>query len=625
MKPIQMYDDVVMQGAEASQDYSVDPEDMPMLFHVLRNSLYADKISSVIREYVSNAWDEHRECGKGDVSVQVTYPTSLEPEFKVRDFGRGLSHSEVFARVTKYGRSTKRNSNDVVGMLGLGMKCGFAYSDSFYIVSWHEGVKRTYMAVIENSDGSGGRGKLVLVDERESDEPSGLEIRIPVQRKDIYTFCSRANDFLAYVQPLPVVLNGGELVSKLAGLEEFPSGWIAPGNAGLNVLMGCVLYPVTRPFERKLRRTMILKAPIGELSVTASRESLEYTDRTTSAVVRLIQSLESEVMAKVEASLSSALSGFERQFTSLRAEQAYGFGNSYRSFQFTCTEVATLYEGFGKNRFSTEQISLPRLAPCKRIVIRDRRKDVRGYLSTHENFYIYPKEGVDPEVVRAALYKSAKEQDLEGLDFPLASTLPFDSSYSKAMGASHPKYRKKIFTNTNGEWTPVSPDVQVTPNDVHVILTRFKPDDIWARARVRFVRSWLPTFFPNEPLPVLYGVRESVVDDLPSQGSYAWWVGMQAKFRSHPEAARVLELPSGVGKRWLEGGEGCLPTDHDLMQLRAVLLKYYDFHRDVSSYLEREPNGLLSRYPLIDFDDTIEPKHIAYIQMVDYFNTLWGK
>lgn len=44
--------------------------------HILRSTLYSDKIAAVVREYSANAWDAHREVGKADVPIQVTLPTA---------------------------------------------------------------------------------------------------------------------------------------------------------------------------------------------------------------------------------------------------------------------------------------------------------------------------------------------------------------------------------------------------------------------------------------------------------------------------------------------------------------------------------------------------------------------
>ena len=77
---------------------------------------------------------------------------NLAAACSVRDYGPGLSHDDMFRVFTRYGRSTKRDSNEVVGMLGIGSKSGFAYADTFTVVSRHGGRVRTYVAALDESE-----------------------------------------------------------------------------------------------------------------------------------------------------------------------------------------------------------------------------------------------------------------------------------------------------------------------------------------------------------------------------------------------------------------------------------------------------------------------------------------
>ena len=118
-------------------------EDLVYIFDILRSKLYSNKIAAVIREYSTNAADANTECGKKEKPVVITAPTRLAPEFKVRDYGFGLTEDQIRNVYCMYGKSTKRDSNEYTGQLGLGSKSGFAYGDSFSIVSYNDGVKHT--------------------------------------------------------------------------------------------------------------------------------------------------------------------------------------------------------------------------------------------------------------------------------------------------------------------------------------------------------------------------------------------------------------------------------------------------------------------------------------------------
>jgi HSP90 family molecular chaperone len=100
------------------------------MFKILSDSLYSDKVMAVIRELSTNAYDSHISAGNKN-PFKVVLPNSANPNFIVRDYGTGLSQTDMENLYTTYGASNKNDSNDFVGCLGLGSKSPFAYSKSF--------------------------------------------------------------------------------------------------------------------------------------------------------------------------------------------------------------------------------------------------------------------------------------------------------------------------------------------------------------------------------------------------------------------------------------------------------------------------------------------------------------
>jgi len=94
-------------------------EDLVYIFDILRNKLYSDKALAVVREYSTNAADANVENGVGSTPIIITVPNPMSPQFKVRDFGKGLSEDEVRNVYCMYGRSTKRDSNSFTGQIRL--------------------------------------------------------------------------------------------------------------------------------------------------------------------------------------------------------------------------------------------------------------------------------------------------------------------------------------------------------------------------------------------------------------------------------------------------------------------------------------------------------------------------
>mgnify|MGYP000694507503 CR=1 FL=1 len=107
-------------------------------FRTLIDGLYSNKIQAVCRELSSNAQDSHIDAGQTR-PFEVSIPTSLDPVFRVRDFGTSLSHEDVMFLYTRIFKSTKETTNDQTGALGLGSKSPFAYTDTFSVVAYLNG------------------------------------------------------------------------------------------------------------------------------------------------------------------------------------------------------------------------------------------------------------------------------------------------------------------------------------------------------------------------------------------------------------------------------------------------------------------------------------------------------
>src|SRR5262245_34262870 len=114
MKPTERVLDVDSTLAGENVRMGIDTSALQHIISVLTD-LYSDPELAVIREYSTNALDAHRDAGN-PLPIEVTLPTPLAPLFKVRDYGDGLDAEDIRNIYSRYGTSTKRDSNDVVGM-----------------------------------------------------------------------------------------------------------------------------------------------------------------------------------------------------------------------------------------------------------------------------------------------------------------------------------------------------------------------------------------------------------------------------------------------------------------------------------------------------------------------------
>src|SRR6185369_4300729 len=98
-----------MSGELEEQFFSI--QDQGMIFDILRNKMYSNPILAICREISCNARDAHREVGATEVPVHIHLPNTLEPYYKVKDFGPGISPDRMSNIFIKYTASTKREDN----------------------------------------------------------------------------------------------------------------------------------------------------------------------------------------------------------------------------------------------------------------------------------------------------------------------------------------------------------------------------------------------------------------------------------------------------------------------------------------------------------------------------------
>jgi hypothetical protein len=174
----------VSTNNDNATSYEFSIGDVSTIIDILRNRLYSNPIRTLTQEYLSNARDAHREANNEAKPVKVTLPTKLDSVLKIRDYGVGLSKDRVRDVFVNYGISTKRTDNVQTGGFGLGAKSAWAYTDSFTVTSYFNGVCSTYVAHTGNSH----NGTFELINESPTNEPNGVEIQIPVKEADISKF-----------------------------------------------------------------------------------------------------------------------------------------------------------------------------------------------------------------------------------------------------------------------------------------------------------------------------------------------------------------------------------------------------------------------------------------------------
>lgn len=344
---------------------SIRAEDFPHLADLL-NGLYSDPIAAVIREYSTNGLDSHITAGNPD-PIQVTLPTAERLEFTVQDFGLGLSIDDLRNVYSMYGRSLKRDSNDVAGQLGLGCKSALSYAEAFTITAVKGGVKVIAMSTKDEN----GVGVIKILDTVGTTEPNGVKITVPVDRWDVSDFQSAATNLFQFWEPGTVLIDGiapevPEWRSTALQLDD--DTFLVRKDVGLyrsHVIMGNVAYPVPdAEFGRESYR-FVARLNIGDVDFTPSREEVKYTTRTKETLAALSAYVTDTFKRAIAAQLAAATTPWEEAMLKVLWMD--------RNLRLTSPADRPIWSytpsGYGKKANSTFHYNLSKLTQPSTVII----------------------------------------------------------------------------------------------------------------------------------------------------------------------------------------------------------------------------------------------------------------
>ena len=308
-------------------------------FEILASNLYSNKLGAMVRELSTNAYDAHVMVGKENEPFDIKLATTLDPTFKIRDYGPGLTEDEINSIYTTFFESTKTNSNDVVGCLGLGSKSPFAISDSFTINSYKDGKKYIYSAFLNEER----IPTIAKFGEFDTDEPNGLEIEVAMDKENIISLKREVNYQLRYFKVKPNIK--GDSSFEWNDPETYyleGEGWkLSQSDNSPYVIQGQIAYPIDTyslgsDIEGKLnefeyliltRSGLRLEVNIGDVNIAPSREALTYDRRTIENIIGRVKEISGKIIKAVEESIQKAETEFEAIYEVQNAIKP--FRNSY--------------------------------------------------------------------------------------------------------------------------------------------------------------------------------------------------------------------------------------------------------------------------------------------------------
>ena len=336
MRPVR--DDVRIEGdlvALETIEVTLDVKATPHLINMYTD-LYKDRRWAVVREYLANALDATiaaQKKGQPTRPVEVHTPSPLgEPVFKVKDYGVGLDRQDIIEVISKYGASTKRETDDETGCLGLGCKSALTYSPQFTYTGVKNGVKTI---IVTQRDAKNGV-VMKKVFEGPTDEPNGVEVQVPVKPGDGDYFEQKSKEMLSYWPEGVALLNGKEpekinrdfpltddifLTKALDERAKYRQYRNHDDGEQMTIVMGNVPYPIhTTLFQQIMHskkwqfpwdHNVIAYVPMGSVEFEPSREGLRDTKLTKETLVGVINEYEKHVSKQMQAQIDACKTRWE--------------------------------------------------------------------------------------------------------------------------------------------------------------------------------------------------------------------------------------------------------------------------------------------------------------------------
>jgi hypothetical protein len=296
-------------------------------FSLIIGGVYKNPILAIIRELSTNAIDAHKEAGTITIPFEVSLPTKNDPNFYIRDYGTGLSPEVLANTYFKAFASTKDQSNEYTGSLGIGRLSVLAYnSQAFTLESFYNGTRIIYQCSI----GPDGTPKYIKALEESTNEPNGVKILFSCKIDDIEEFNESAANVYQWFDLKPKVLNTNykyklititkinDLYSKYSSSTSY-SGYSYKTyvvSSTSYAVMGNIAYPITTDpqldkYNHLVHKGLILPFEIGEVDFTASREALRYTKKTVNSLINRYEAIIDELKKDVETKIAAAKTEYE--------------------------------------------------------------------------------------------------------------------------------------------------------------------------------------------------------------------------------------------------------------------------------------------------------------------------
>lgn len=277
----------------------IDKENINFITTLLTSNLYSQPLASFLRETVANAQDSQVEAGSTDKILLLIQDTKNYDKYRVsvRDYGTGVSPEKFNTIYKNIGSSTKRESNDYIGMFGIGRFSCLACADTAHITSYYQGKRYSYVMY---KNGSGiNIDQISVID---TDARDGLEVSLETRIEDCRILKSALKG-LSLFDSLFVSYEGErygfkDVVSDFNArvvnyYNTFATCSLCNSNNFFRV--GNVIYNCDSSHDTLCTSGIIITLPMGAVDITPNREALQYTDTTCKSIETAITAVKQEL------------------------------------------------------------------------------------------------------------------------------------------------------------------------------------------------------------------------------------------------------------------------------------------------------------------------------------------
>lgn len=308
-------EEIELIGQVSETDVSISKKDEKIFLVLTLKGLYSNPIGSVIRELASNCFDANVE---NNISVPYIIEFKEENEeyfLKFKDYGKGMSPDTIEKVYNQVGNSTRRESNNFLGAFGLGSKSPFSYCNDYIVETIYEGKKYIYSLFIQNNI----EIKNALLSVENTQEKSGTSVIIHISKDDVSKVNTELEKQLAYFKNHYVESdyyydNSFKLYEGKTFIYKYPSNFTE-----LHIVLGSVNYPINWKILDipPITVPVGVKFNVGELTVTLSREQIDYKPETISIIKKRILEFRNEIQEKYNDQKRKALGEENTLFNAL--------------------------------------------------------------------------------------------------------------------------------------------------------------------------------------------------------------------------------------------------------------------------------------------------------------------